>query len=338
MNHCRRVKPLGNLTENTAGKLAHTFVSSTRYVVNRRVVSLLPSATEMVCALGCGAQLVGRSHECDFPQEVTRLPVCSESKLQPDATSREIDEQIQDMLGASLSIYQVNSLLIQELRPDLILTQSQCDVCAASEADVAKALGNWPGTPPQIISLTPHRLEDVWADMGRVAAALGVTENGREVVLALKNRCVDVIAKACVLKRPRVACLEWLDPLMGAGNWVPELVDLAGGRNLFGEPGKHTGRLEWEQLCSANPDFIIALPCGYNLAQTRAELGSLSNLSGWAKLKAVRQGRVFFCDGSAFFNRSGPRLVESLEILAEILHPKTFRFGHEGLGWERFKA
>lgn len=292
----------------------------------------------MVCALGCGAQLVGRSHECDFPIEVTSLPVCTESKLLPNATSREIDEQIHNLLGASLSIYRLNTRLMQELKPDLILTQSQCDVCAASEADVAKALGNWPGTPPQILSLTPHRLADVWEDMRRVAAVLGVTEPGREVLRALKNRCVDVIQMACVLQRPSVACLEWLDPLMGAGNWVPELVDLAGGKNLFGEAGKHTGRLTWEELRTANPDFLIALPCGFDLARTRTEMSSLLNKPGWAELKAVRTGRVFLCDGSAYFNRPGPRLVESLEILAEMLHPEKFRFGHEGRGWQRLRA
>lgn len=304
----------------------------------RRVISLLPSATEIVCALGCDGQLVGRSHECDFPAEVTGLPVCTESKLLPNSSSRDLDEQIHNLLGASLSIYRLDTRLMRELKPDLILTQSQCDICAASEADVTKALGNWPGTPPQILSLTPHRLADVWEDIRRVAAVLGVTEPGREVLRALKNRCVDVIEKACLLSRPSVACLEWLDPLMGAGNWVPELVELAGGRNLFGEPGKHTGRLKWEELRAVNPDFIVALPCGFNLARTRAELASLLNRPGWGDLKAVRQGRVFLCDGSAFFNRPGPRLVESLEILAEILHPEKFRFGHEGKGWARLAA
>lgn len=304
----------------------------------RRIISLLPSATEIVCALGCGGQLVGRSHECDFPAGVTGLPVCTESKLLPNSSSRQIDEQIHNLLGASLSIYRLNTRLMQELKPDLILTQSQCDVCAVSEADVAKALGNWPGSPPQILSLTPHRLADVWEDMRRVAAVLDVSEHGKEVLRALKNRCVDVIEKACLLSRPTVACLEWLDPLMGAGNWVPELVELAGGKNLFGEPGKHTGRLRWEELRAANPDVLIALPCGFDLARTRAEMSSLLNKPGWSDLKAVRKDRVFLCDGSAFFNRPGPRLVESLEILAEILHPEKFRFGHAGTGWTRLAA
>lgn len=304
----------------------------------RRIISLLPSATEIVCALGCGGQLVGRSHECDFPAEVTSLPVCTESKLLPNSSSRQIDEQISNLLGASLSIYRLNTRLMQELKPDLILTQSQCDVCAASEAEVAKALGNWPGSPPQILSLTPHRLADVWEDIRRVAAVLGVAEPGREVLRALKNRCVDVIEKACLLQRPSVACLEWLDPLMGAGNWVPELVELAGGKNLFGEAGKHTGRLKWEELRAADPEVIIALPCGFDLPRTRAEMSSLLNKPGWSDLRAVRKQRVFVCDGSAWFNRPGPRVVESMEILAEILHPDKFRFGHQGRAWERFPS
>ncbi len=290
----------------------------------------------MVCALGCGSQLVGRSHECDFPIEVTSLPVCTESKLLPNSSSRQIDEQINNLLGASLSIYRLNTRLMQDLRPNLILTQSQCDVCAASEADVAKALGNWTGPLPQILSLTPHRLADVWEDIRRVAAVLGITDHGKEVLRALKVRCVDVIEKACLLQRPSVACLEWLDPLMGAGNWVPELVELAGGRNLFGEAGKHTGRIRWEELTAANPEVIIALPCGFDLRRTREELRVLTAKPGWSALKAVRAGRVFICDGSAYFNRPGPRLVESLEILAEILHPAKFKFGHESLGWVKF--
>ncbi|MEN9574112.1 MAG: Hemin-binding periplasmic protein HmuT precursor [Verrucomicrobiota bacterium] len=290
----------------------------------------------MVCALGCGAQLVGRSHECDFPAEVTRLPVCTESKLRPDSSSRAIDEQIHQLVGASLSLFQLHTRRIQELKPDLILTQAQCDVCAVSEADLAKLLGDWPGPPPQILSLTPHRLADVWEDIRRVAVALGVAEPGKDVIRALKTRCVDVIEKACLLPRPIVACLEWLDPLMGAGNWVPELVELAGGKNLFGTAGQHTGRLKWEELRAANPDVIIALPCGFDLARARCEMAALQIQPGWSDLAAVRKGRVFACDGSAYFNRPGPRLVESLKILAEILHPEKFRFGHQGRAWERF--
>lgn len=303
--------------------------------MSRRIISLLPSATEMVCALGCGRQLVGRSHECDYPVEVTSLPVCTESKLLPNATSRQIDDQINNLLGASLSIYRLNTRLMQELKPNLIITQSQCDVCAASEADVAKALGNWPGSPPQILSLTPHRLADMWEDMRRVAAVLGVSEHGREVLRPLKNRCVDVIEKSCLLSRPSVACIEWLDPLMGAGNWVPELVELAGGKSLFGETGKHTGKLRWDELCAADPDVILAMPCGFGLARTRSEIASLLQKPGWGDLKAVRKRRVFACDGSAYFNRPGPRLVESLEILAEILHPEKFHFGHESKAWQK---
>ena len=299
----------------------------------RRVVSLLPSATEIVCALGCGGQLVGRSHECDYPNSITSLPVCTESVVPATGTSREIDDQIKQLRRTGLAIYHLNTRQLQELRPDVILTQAQCDVCALSEAEVTKALGGWTGPLPQIISLSPHRLADVWEDIRRVAAVLNVADTGREVLRALKTRCVDVIEKTCLVSRPTVACLEWIDPLMGAGNWVPELVDLAGGKNLFGEAGKHTGYLSWDQLQSANPDVIIALPCGFDLRRTAAELPALTKSPGWTELKAVRTGRVFLADGNACFNRPGPRLVESLETFAEILHPRQFAFGHRNKYW-----
>ncbi|PAW88421.1 MAG: cobalamin-binding protein [Pedosphaera sp. Tous-C6FEB] len=300
---------------------------------HRRVVSLLPSATEIVCALGCSGQLIGRSHECDYPAAITSLPACTESFLPATGTSREIDDQIKQLRRTGLALYQLNTRLLQELRPDVILTQAQCEVCALSEADVAQALGGWTGPLPQIVSLTPHRLTDVWEDIRRVAAFLNVVDTGRDVLRALKTRCVDVIEKTCQLSRPTVACLEWIDPLMGAGNWVPELVELAGGKNLLGETGKHTGYLKWEQLQAANPDVIIALPCGFDLRRTQSELPALTKLPGWGDLKAVRTGRVFIADGNAGFNRPGPRLVESLESLAEILHPRKFSFGHRNRYW-----
>jgi len=299
----------------------------------RRIVSLLPSATEIVCALGCGGQLVGRSHECDFPNSITSLPVCTESVVPATGTSREIDDQIKQLRRSSLALYHLNLRQFEALQPELILTQAQCEVCALSEAEVTKALGGWKGPLPQIVSLTPHRLTDVWEDIRRVAAVLHVADTGRDVLRALKTRCVDVIEKSCLLNRPTVACLEWMDPIMGAGNWVPELVDLAGGKNLFGEAGKPTGYLKWEQLQAANPDVLIALPCGFDLRRTRSELPALTQLPGWGDLKAVRTGRVFIADGNAGFNRPGPRLVESLESLAEMLHPKKFSFGHQNQYW-----
>ncbi len=300
-----------------------------------RVVSLLPSLTEIVCALGCGERLVGRSHECDFPAGVERLPACTEAKLDASAPSGEIDERVKALVRDGLSIYRVDPARLAELRPDVVLTQDQCEVCAASLADVEAALAEWTGGSPRVVSLSPRALADVWGDLARVGAALGVPERAVRLAAELTDRVTAIGERSGDAPRPRVACLEWLDPLMGAGNWVPELVSLAGGASLFGEAGAHSPWIEWEALGEADPDVIVALPCGFDLPRTRRELVPLTARPEWKALRAVREGRVFLTDGNAFFNRPGPRLVESLEILAEILHPERFAFGHQGRGWER---
>jgi iron complex transport system substrate-binding protein len=300
-----------------------------------RVISLLPSATEIVSALGGEELLVGRSHECDWPPSVAHLPVCTSTRINADASSREIDGQVKQFLAAALSLYEVQLAKLRELRPDLILTQAQCEVCAVSVPDLERALADWTGTRPRILSLSPQRLTDIWEDHRRVAEALGLLERGREAIRRLKSRVVSVIERTCLMKRrPSVACLEWLDPLMAAGNWVPELVELAGGLNLFGEAGKHSPWLNHETLREHDPEFIVVMPCGFNVARSRGEIAALSSRAGWANLRAVKQGRVYLADGNQFFNRPGPRIVESLEILAEMLHPDLFRFGHRGRAWQ----
>jgi iron complex transport system substrate-binding protein len=186
-----------------------------------------------------------------------------------------------------------------------------------------------------VLSLSPQRLTDIWADHRKVAEALGLLEPGRDVIRRLKTRVVGIIEQTCLMKRrPSVACIEWLDPLMAAGNWVPELVELAGGLNLFGEPGKHSPWLHYEAISEHDPEFIIVMPCGFNVARSRGEITALTSRPDWTKLRAVKQGRVYLADGNQFFNRPGPRVVESLEILAEMLHPDLFRFGHRGKAWE----
>jgi iron complex transport system substrate-binding protein len=301
-----------------------------------RIVSLLPSCTEIVHALGLGECLVGRSHECDFPESVRALPVCTSAKLDSAAPSAAIDREVKTLLQNALSLYEVDASRLRELKPDFILTQAQCKVCAVSLPEVEQAVAQWTGKRPRIISLAPQKLADVWDDIRRVADALGLSEKGKEVARTLKLRMVNIIEKTCVMtRRPTVACIEWLDPLMAAGNWVPELVDLAGGRNLFGEAGQHSPWLEWETVRAKDPDVLIALPCGFDLARTRVEIGALTSRPGWPKLRAAKSGHIYLADGDAFFNRPGPRLVESLEILAEILHPDLLKFGHEGKGWER---
>lgn len=303
-----------------------------------RVISLLPSATEMVCALGAADRLVGRSHECDFPPEICALPVCTSAKIDSRASGAEIDRDVKNLLGNAVSIYDIDTAKLKELKPDLILTQAQCEVCAVDIRDVEKAVADWPGRAPQILSLSPNRLADIWTDIGRVAAALDLEKHGRDVLRELKTRMVNIIEKSCVVKqRPSVACVEWVEPLMAAGNWVPELVDLAGGANVIGEAGKHSDWMEWAVLRERDPEIIVAMPCGFDLARTRSEMAALTRNPGWNELRAVKNNRVFIADGNQYFNRPGPRMVESLEILAEIIHPDRFHFGHRGNGWEKFK-
>lgn len=303
---------------------------------NQRIVSLLPASTEIVCSLGGASRLVGRSHECDFPPEIGVLPVCTSSKLDPAASSQEIDRQVKALLQDAVSIYNIDVEKLKQLKPDIILTQAQCEVCAVSLTEVEQTVAQWLGKRPQIVSLAPNRLADIWEDIRRVADVLDLADHGKEVLRSLKNRVVDIIEKTCQLNdRPSVACIEWIEPLMAAGNWVPELVELAGGANLVGEPGKHSPWINWETLTRQNPEIIIVMPCGFNLQRTRAEMVALVQRPDWTKLRAVKNRRVYLTDGNQYFNRPGPRIVESLEILTEIIHGDRFNFGHKDKGWER---
>jgi iron complex transport system substrate-binding protein len=302
-----------------------------------RIASLLPSTTEIVCALGLGPALVGRSHECDFPPEVRALPSLTEPKLDSRAESRAIDDRVKQLMREGLSVYRVDAEKLRALAPSVVLTQEQCEVCAASPRDIEAALASWTGGQPRVVSLAPSTLADVWGDLVTVAAALGVRERGEALAERLASRLTDVSERTLRIRpRPRVAAIEWTDPLMSAGNWMPELIALAGGTPVFGETGAHSGWLEWEALRAAEPDVIVVLPCGFDLARTRREMAPLAAQPGWSELRAVRAGQVFLTDGNQFFNRPGPRLVESLEILAEILHPAEYPARHRGTGWEPY--
>jgi iron complex transport system substrate-binding protein len=304
-----------------------------------RIVSLIASATEIVCALGFEDHLVGRSHECDYPESVKRLPVCTGPKFDPDGTSYEIDQRVKAIVQEGLSVYRVDGEKLRELEPDVIVTQSHCEVCAVSLRDVERAVCAWLRQCPQLVSLSPNALADVWTSIEQVADALHVPERGAEVIRRLQGR-MNIIAEKTrdLAETPSVACIEWIDPLMAAGNWMPELVAMAGGVNRFGIAGAHAPWMSWDQLRAADPDVIVLLPCGFDIARTRRDLPVLAGKPEWPGLRAVRAGRVFLADGNQYFNRPGPRLVESLEILAEMLHPERFAFGHEGTGWQRAKA
>lgn len=303
---------------------------------SQRVISLLPATTEIVCALGFEDRLVGRSHECDFPASVKRLPALTEPRIDVNATSRNIEREVSGIVRDALSIYRVDADRLRELSPDLILTQSQCEVCAVSERDLEDALADWLGTPPAVLSLSPERLADVWDDVTRVGEAMDGRDNAAGVAEELRARAARIETSTTDLTdRPRVACIEWIEPLMAAGNWVPELVEMAGGANLFGEAGEHSPWMAMEDLVEADPDVMVVMPCGFDIDRTRSEMGALVAHPDWSAIKAVRDGRVYLADGMQYFSRPGPRLVESLEILAEMIHPEGFDFGHEGSGWRR---
>ena len=303
-------------------------------MTEHRVVSLIASATEIVTALDFETQLVGRSHECDFPPSIEHLPVCSTSKVDVDGSSQAIDDQVKSIVADGLSVYRVDADLLNRLQPTVIVTQTQCEVCAVSLQDVERAVCEIVGSQPKIVSLEPMSLSDIWNDIRAVSAALGDPDRGERLVTELVARLDAIQTSAASLPtRPSIACIEWIDPLMNAGNWMPDLVEIAGGTNLFGDAGRHSGYFEPAQLAAADPDVIAIRPCGFDIARARREMPALTSRPEWPRLSAVKSGRVFITDGNQYFNRPGPRVVESAEILAELLHPDTFDFGHRGTGW-----
>lgn len=286
-----------------------------------RVVSLLPSATEIVCALGAAADLVGVSHECDYPPAVRALPAVTRSKIRTDVASAVIDQSVRALVERGLSVYDIDVERLRALAPDVIVTQDQCDVCAVSYREVAAAARQALGTDVRIVSLAPRVLADVWNDVQRVAAALGRAREGAALVAACTERLAALAAETAPLARPVVACIEWLDPPMTAGNWIPELVDLAGGTYPFAAAGAMSRAVSWQDVFDARPEVAVLMPCGFTIAQTRRELPALAARPEWRALPAVRAGRASVVDGNAYMNRPGPRLVESTEILAGLIHP-----------------
>jgi iron complex transport system substrate-binding protein len=310
-----------------------------------RIISLLASATEMVAALGCLDQMVGRSHECDYPPEIRALPVVSTVQIDITTSSAEIDAQVKQRAQKkhepenpalkALSIYAIDVDKLQELRPDVIFTQTQCEVCAVSERDVTQAIARLTGLQPLVVSLSPYRLQDVWEDVLRVGLALDKRDQAEALVERYQQRLTDLTIKTVALgPKPRVAVLEWLDPLMTIGNWTPELVAYAGGENIFGEVGRHSPRLTWEELQAADPDVIVLSPCGYTLERTMEDVPLLQKHSAWADLKAVRDGRVYAIDGNHYLNRSGPRLVESAELLGHVIWGERLGIPVDNNGWK----
>ncbi|MBV9121127.1 MAG: cobalamin-binding protein [Chloroflexi bacterium] len=283
-----------------------------------RIVSLLPSATEIVCALGMADQLVGVTHECDYPPEVLGKPRVTSTALPPSARgSREIDEGINELLDAGESIYHLDGDLLESLAPDLVLTQELCDVCAVAYAEVNRIAAGV-SSRPQVVSLEPNTLEEVLESILQVGSLSGVHDRAERYVAGLRER-LAAVAVPRGARRPRVYCMEWLDPPMKAGHWVPEMVRLAGGEETFGAAGQPSAKTAWEAIVAYEPEVVILMPCGFDLERTIAEAELLRRQPEWSLLPAVRVGTVWAVDGSAYFSRPGPRLVDGVELLAYVL-------------------
>lgn len=281
--------------------------------MKRRVVSLLSSATEIVSALGALDLLVGRSHECDYPPSIRSLPVCTKPLVDVTADSRSINEQVKNSARSALSIYEVFDDVLESLQPTHIITQVQCDVCAVSLRDVERSIASRLASAPELVALNPASLAEIWDDFRRAGAAVGM--NAEPVIRALQNR----MRPAPGGNRPTVACIEWIEPLMAAGNWTPELIDLAGGIDVFGTPGVHSPWITWEDLLERDPDVIIVAPCGFDLERTCAEMHWMAERPGFDEMKAVRTGHLFLADGNQFFNRPGPRVVETMLMIRAMI-------------------
>jgi iron complex transport system substrate-binding protein len=286
-----------------------------------RIVSLLPSATEVVCALGLDHQLVGVTHECDFPHFVRRLPKVTRTLIPAEAPSAEIDGLVREKLKANCALYSLDLPVLESLRPDLIVTQALCDVCAVAEDEVRAAACALPGSP-RVVNLEPQSLSEVFIAIRQVAQAAGVDSRADDVIQTLTNRVARVAERTAQLQHvPRVVLLEWLDPPFSCGHWNPELVRLAGGIEPLGQAERPSRTLRWDEVLSAQPEIVLIACCGFGVDRTLQDVPALWSRPGWQALPAVRSSRVYVADGSQYFSRPGPRLVDSLEILAHALHP-----------------
>ena len=295
-----------------------------RYDGRVRIVSLLPSATEIVCSLGLGDQLVAVTHECDYPPFVRGLPKATRTLIPKDAPSGEIDRLVREKLTGQRALYTLDLERLEALRPDLIVTQALCDVCAVAAEEVQDASCRLPGRPP-VVNLEPETLDEVYGAIRLVAQAAGIAAKGEETVRSLEARVTAVAERSASLeRRPRVALLEWLDPPFSCGHWSPQLVRLAGGEETLGPEGRKSRTLTWDEVAAAEPEVVFVACCGFDVERTLVDTDALRNAPEWRALPAVRTGRVYVVDGSQYFSRPGPRLVDSLEILAHALHPDLY--------------
>lgn len=291
----------------------------------QRIASLLSSATEMLYALGLGERVVAISHECDFPADVLRKPRVTRCHIDDRRPGQLIDQQVQQLLQSGAALYSVDESLLTRLAPDLIVTQAQCDVCAVRYQDVVRIVQSLPPLAgAEIVALNPTSLREIIADIQRVADAAGAAAAGRELCASLNGRIAAVAERTAQSSlRPRVVCIEWIQPLMLASNWMPQLVELAGGDHTLTIAGQPSAYCDWSRIVQFDPEVLVIMPCGFDLPRTVEESRHLTTCPGFSSLTAVTRGRVFAVDGNAFFNRAGPRIVQSLEILAHLLHPQV---------------
>ncbi|AEN72959.1 ABC-type transporter, periplasmic subunit [Rhodothermus marinus SG0.5JP17-172] len=292
-----------------------------------RIISLLPAATEWVCAFGGREALVGRSHVCDYPPEVVDLPVLTRPRVDAQGTSAEIDRQVRAVWEEGKSLYEIDWAQLHALQPDLILTQAQCPVCAVSASELEAGLADWPGSPPRLFTMAPQTLKQVLDSALALGRAIGRTQEAMSYLARAEKRLRQLRDFLGLRRRmegvplPRVVCIEWLDPLIVAGHWMPDVVELAGGQPVLTESGHPSRTISWAELQEVDPDVLLLMPCGFSVAQTARELAALSQRPEWQALRAVQEGRVFVLDGHAYFNRPGPRLYRSIELVAVCLHP-----------------
>jgi len=301
-----------------------------------RIVSLLASATEIVCALGAGEMLVGRSHECDNPDWVRKLPACSSPAFDISVSSGEIDAEVRRRLRSGAPLYHIHAELIRELRADLLITQSHCEVCAVTPGDVERSGACLPAA--RQVALSASSLEEIFDGVLRIGEALGLEDRAKALVLDERERLDVVREKVARFPRATVVMLEWADPIFAMGNWGPELVEIANGELLLGKKGEYSAAIPSEQLRDADPEYLIVAPCGFNLQRSLLEQNVLERYPWWRDIQAVRKGKVAFADGNLFFNRSGMTVCQTAEIIAEILHGVSFAGGTENLSWRRIES
>jgi len=301
-----------------------------------RIVSLLASGTEIVCELGAGDELVGRSHECDNPAWVRKLPACTRPAFDVEMSSRAIDLEVKRRISERLPLYHIDTKTIARLEPDVLIAQEHCEVCAVTPGDISKS--GCENLAKQVLALSAGTVEGIYDDIHQVGRAINRERAAQSLVAGMQRRLNEIHEAVRRRSTSSVVILEWTDPIFPASNWAPELVEAANGKLLLGRGGEHSAAISWQNVCEANPDHLIVAPCGFNLQRALLEVSVLEALPRWFELRAVKSQRVFFADGNKFFNRSGTTIAETAEIIAEILHDLRFGESWEGRAWQPYRC